>query len=138
VRVQGYVHFLSREEVGSPGTIGVDLIENDDVNKIRVRVPTNDQYHLAVSAHDAGRPIEARGNLQREGNLWWLYDATLSNFERPDADDQETRSASGGLSTTINDTESARADSHAVVTWTSAALIANLRDQTVQSAPYRV
>jgi hypothetical protein len=96
VRVRGYVHLLSREEVGSPGTIGVDLIENDDVNKIRVRVPTNDQYHLAVAAHDAGRLIEAHGNLQREGNNWWLYDATLSDSEQP-ADDQDLRSHSSGL-----------------------------------------
>ena len=70
VALSGYVHCLSRKEVSSPGTIGLDIVGREIPNRVRVHVPTNSQYHLAVTSHDLGRLVYATGNLQREGNIW--------------------------------------------------------------------
>lgn len=52
--------------------------------KLRVRLDEDD-YHRALQAHDEGRGVTVVGDLEREGNISWLYNArilTLTDSDR--------------------------------------------------------
>ena len=72
--VAGRVHLLTKKDADGPGVVGVD----DGHRKYRVRLASESQYHDAVLAHDQKREIEVSGQLSREGNVSWLYDATIT------------------------------------------------------------
>jgi hypothetical protein len=48
-------------------------VDKPEINKVRVRLAP-EQYDLAWSAHRSGDLVQVTGRLEREGNLWWLYD----------------------------------------------------------------
>lgn len=70
--VKGRVHLLTKQEAGAPGVVGIDT----GTSKFRVRL-SPEGYHRAVQAHDAEDQVVVTGRASREGNLNWLYDATL-------------------------------------------------------------
>jgi len=72
--VAGRVHLLTKKDADGPGVVGVD----DGHRKYRVRLASESQYHDAVLAHDQKREIEVSGQLSKEGNVNWLYDATIT------------------------------------------------------------
>lgn len=97
VTAMGTVHLLSRAEAGAPGVVGITTADGEPANKVRVRLESDD-YHRAITAHDEGRAISVSGDLEREGNLAWLYRAALTEVgdervattEAPNGDDEGT------------------------------------------------
>lgn len=89
VSAVGTVHLLSRSEAGGPGTVGMTTLSGEPANKLRVRLSEED-YHRALSAHDQGHIVHVTGDLEREGNLAWLYHAHVSGVVEP----QSIKSAS--------------------------------------------
>ena len=82
----GTVHLLSRSDAGGPGVIGLTTLSGHPANKVRVHLDEAD-YHRALTAHDQGAVVSVTGNLEREGNLSWLYQATISQINVPSAPD---------------------------------------------------
>lgn len=80
----GTVHLLSRSDAGGPGVIGITTLSGHPANKMRVHLDEAD-YHRALTAHDQGAVITVTGNLEKEGNLSWLYQATISQINAPSA-----------------------------------------------------
>ncbi|GAB7032115.1 hypothetical protein AB0G35_35860 [Streptomyces sp. NPDC021749] len=86
----GRVHLLAKKQAGSPGVFGIESLGPGRVKKVRVRLSEEEEYHEAVRAHEEDLALEVSGRLEREGNLSWLYDATvmrtlgpLSDYARP-------------------------------------------------------
>ncbi|WP_141713001.1 hypothetical protein [Streptomyces sparsogenes] len=86
----GRVHLLAKKQAGSPGVFGLDSLSSGRAKKVRVRLSDEDEYHEAVRAHEEDLALEVSGRLEKEGNLSWLYDATvvrtlgpISDFVRP-------------------------------------------------------
>lgn len=77
----GKVHLLSRRESEEPGTVGIEVWSGADINKVRVKVDSNQEYHDAIVAHDNETPVIVTGNLEREGNLWRMYNAALNPYQ---------------------------------------------------------
>jgi len=78
----GRVHLLSKKEVGGPGVFGMEVFEGE-IKKVRVRLSNSEQYHQAVRAHDDDLAIRVSGELERDGNTFWLYHATIEGVEGP-------------------------------------------------------
>lgn len=79
----GTVHLLTRSEAGGPGVVGMTTLSGEPANKLRVHLSEED-YHRALNAHDQGWVVQVRGDLEKEGNLSWLYHATVvSVIESP-------------------------------------------------------
>lgn len=87
----GTVHLLSRSESGGPGVIGITTLDGQPAKKLRVHLEEDD-YHRALSAHDRGSIVRVAGNLEREGNLSWLYQARILQV----IDAQESQSTEAG------------------------------------------
>jgi hypothetical protein len=79
----GRVHLLTKKEAGLPGVIGVESTSATKPRKVRVHLLEASDYHLAVRAHDEDLMIRVVGDLQREGNLNWLYSARLEAIVGP-------------------------------------------------------
>ena len=76
VRLSGIVERLNRTEQRGPGTIGFRILDGtESANKARVRLEAED-YDKAIQAHREGRIVRVTGSLEREGNLFWLYEST--------------------------------------------------------------
>ncbi len=86
VTALGIVHLLTRAEAEGPGVVGITTIGDAPAKKLRVRLDPGD-YHRAVSAHDNGAIVKVFGDLEREGNLAWLYDATIETVREGDVDE---------------------------------------------------
>lgn len=87
VSAVGTVHLLSRLEAGGPGVVGVTTISGNPAHKIRVHLSEED-YHRAVNAHDKGHIVHVQGDLEREGNLSWLYHAQITGVTEPEPGEQ--------------------------------------------------
>ncbi|MFJ4869461.1 hypothetical protein [Streptomyces sp. NPDC088757] len=77
VTVTGRVHLLARKEADGPGVFGVESIVGGQPRKVRVRLADEDQYHEAIHAYEENLAVQVNGRLEREGNLHWLYDASV-------------------------------------------------------------
>jgi hypothetical protein len=75
--VVGRVHLLARKEADSPGVFGVENLMGNQPKKVRVRLADEDEYHEAIRAYEENLAVQVSGNLEREGNLHWLYNAQL-------------------------------------------------------------
>jgi hypothetical protein len=75
--ITGRVHLLAKKTVGSPGVFGIDSLQPQGPRKVRVRLADEEDYHEAVRAHEEDLAILVAGRLEKEGNLSWLYDATV-------------------------------------------------------------
>ncbi|MET9920474.1 hypothetical protein ABZZ04_25820 [Streptomyces sp. NPDC006435] len=77
VTVTGRVHLLARKEADGPGVFGVENVMGGQPRKVRVRLADEDQYHEAIHAYEENLALQVNGRLEREGNLHWLYDASV-------------------------------------------------------------
>ncbi|MGW6310291.1 hypothetical protein [Streptomyces niveus] len=77
VSIIGRVHLLAKKQAGSPGVFGVDSLQSTGPRKVRVRLADDEDYHEAIRAHEEDLAIQVSGRLEKEGNLSWLYDATV-------------------------------------------------------------
>lgn len=75
VLVRGIVESLNRTGTRGPGTVSIKVTGGVDANKVRVRLEEG-EYSQAIDAHRDGRELIVEGRLEREGNLFWLYDAS--------------------------------------------------------------
>ncbi|WP_148839188.1 hypothetical protein [Streptomyces sp. sk2.1] len=73
----GRVHLLARKEADGPGVFGVENVMGGQPRKVRVRLADEDQYHEAIHAYEENLAVQVHGRLEREGNLHWLYDASV-------------------------------------------------------------
>ncbi|MGY1867309.1 hypothetical protein ACW9HK_19645 [Nocardia gipuzkoensis] len=76
----GTVHLLSRREAEEPGTVGIDVVRGAEARKVRVTITDVAEYHYAVLAHEDETFVIVTGNLEREGNLWRMYNANLNPY----------------------------------------------------------
>ncbi|MCX4907055.1 hypothetical protein [Streptomyces sp. NBC_00878] len=77
VSITGRVHLLAKKLAGSAGVFGVDSLQSAGPRKVRVRLADDEDYHEAIRAHEEDLAIQVSGRLEKEGNLSWLYDATV-------------------------------------------------------------
>ncbi|MFD7051600.1 hypothetical protein ACFWBS_15805 [Streptomyces mirabilis] len=77
VSITGRVHLLAKKQAGSAGVFGVDSLQSAGPRKVRVRLADDEDYHEAIRAHEEDLAIQVSGRLEKEGNLSWLYDATV-------------------------------------------------------------
>ncbi|WP_326678261.1 hypothetical protein [Streptomyces sp. NBC_01237] len=77
VTIIGRVHLLAKKQAGSPGVFGVEALAPSPARKVRVRLADEEDYHEAIRAHEEDLAIQVSGNLEKEGNLSWLYNATV-------------------------------------------------------------
>ncbi|MFE8953827.1 hypothetical protein ACWDN6_15190 [Streptomyces albogriseolus] len=89
VSITGRVHLLAKKQAGSPGVFGVDSLLSTGPRKVRVRLADDEDYHEAIRAHEEDLAIQVSGRLEKEGNLSWLYDATVIRTLGP-LDEYET------------------------------------------------
>jgi hypothetical protein len=72
----GRVHLLTQREAGGPGVIGVENLSAARPKKLRVHLSDRD-YHIAIQAHDRNEAVVVQGQMEREGNIYWIYDGQL-------------------------------------------------------------
>ncbi len=77
VTMIGRVHLLAKKDVGSPGVFGVEALTSGPARKVRVRLADDEDYHEAIRAHEEDLALQVSGKLEKEGNLSWLYSATV-------------------------------------------------------------
>lgn len=77
VTMIGRVHLLAKKDVGSPGVFGVEALTSGPARKVRVRLADDEDYHAAIRAHEEDLALQVSGKLEKEGNLSWLYNATV-------------------------------------------------------------
>ena len=74
VTLLGEVTLLSR----APGTpnrlIRLNIEQGADIRKARIKL-SQEQYLMAMEAHRLEASVRVSGRLEKEGNLYWLYDA---------------------------------------------------------------
>jgi len=79
VTVTGIVRQLRREEIkeGSPVVVSVAVTESsrEDLRNVRVRLDWS-QVHDLVSAFDESATVRIRGDLEKDGNFYWLYNTS--------------------------------------------------------------
>jgi hypothetical protein len=75
VNLIGEVTLLRRSSESVERVISLDVKSGADINKARVRLSA-DQYQVALDAHRLERQLQVSGRLEREGQYYWLYDAT--------------------------------------------------------------
>lgn len=75
VSIVGEVTLLSRTHDQTDHVIRVDIEHGAEARKARVRL-SPEQYDVALEAHRQDVPIRVSGRLEREGHLYWLYDAS--------------------------------------------------------------
>jgi hypothetical protein len=90
VSAVGRVHLLSRGDIDGPGMVGITTVDGTPSNKVRVHLSPED-YHRALQAHDEGAFIQAVGNLEREGNLAYLYQAKVISVVSPNETSENRR-----------------------------------------------
>jgi hypothetical protein len=73
VTLIGEVTFLSRSE--DTRVIRLNIEDGADIRKARVRL-TVEQYEMAIEAHHHEASLKVSGSLEREGKLYWLYNAS--------------------------------------------------------------
>lgn len=78
---EGRVHLLSRDDADGPGVVGITTLDGTPAKKLRVHLGSED-YHRALGAHDLGSLVQVAGNLEREGNLSYLYQARITRVSR--------------------------------------------------------
>jgi hypothetical protein len=72
----GRVHLLTKKELGGPGVFGLETLSGP-ARRVRVRLLDPAEYHRAVRAHDEDLILAVDGELERDGNLYWLYNASI-------------------------------------------------------------
>ncbi|MCZ7415316.1 hypothetical protein [Streptomyces sp. WMMC897] len=77
VTVVGRVHLLAKKNFDSPGVFGVESLMPGSPKKVRVRLADDEDYHEAIRAHEENLALQVSGTLEKEGNLSWLYNATV-------------------------------------------------------------
>ncbi|MFJ9605463.1 hypothetical protein ACIRS1_03805 [Kitasatospora sp. NPDC101176] len=83
VTVLGRVHLLAKKQAGSAGVFGVESLGSGSPKKVRVRLADEEDYHAAIRAHEEDLAIQVSGRLEKEGNLSWLYNATVLRIVGP-------------------------------------------------------
>ena len=76
VTVMGRVHLLTQREAGGPGVVGIENLSGTAPKRLRVHL-NDDDYHLALRAHDRNDAIIVAGDIQREGNIHWVYNGRV-------------------------------------------------------------
>src|SRR5262249_19050021 len=76
VTVMGGVHLLARSEADGPGVVGIENLSSDKPKKLRVHLNDED-YHLAIKAHERNEAVVIQGQMEREGNIHWVYNGRL-------------------------------------------------------------
>lgn len=80
--ITGRVHLLTRKEAEGPGVVGVENLLRGEPRRVRVRLD-DEGYHYALRAHDEGLAIIVEGMIEREGNVYWMYQGHLVNVLGP-------------------------------------------------------
>lgn len=89
VRVSGEVSLLDNSTTSPVHLVRLDIKSGSQVKRARVRL-TPEQYELAVQAHAQHSWLKVAGQLQRDGNAFWLYGASGVELVDP-ADGPESR-----------------------------------------------
>ncbi|MDX6699600.1 MAG: hypothetical protein QOE65_2997 [Solirubrobacteraceae bacterium] len=71
--IEGFVARLIRGKQDEIGTIVVEGQAQGEPRNVHVELP-DEQYHLAIQAHDERRPVQIRGTLLKRGRTWVLSD----------------------------------------------------------------
>ncbi|MER7500895.1 hypothetical protein AB0L05_02085 [Nonomuraea pusilla] len=83
ITVVGRVHLLTKKHVGGAGVVGIEALTPGEYKKLRVHMQSAEDYHRAVQAHDNDLAVSVSGNVSREGNINWVYQARLDEILGP-------------------------------------------------------
>lgn len=82
--VEGFVIRLNRgRDEAAIGSIVIEGSAHGAKRNVHVELP-DDQYHLAIKAHDERHPVRIRGTLAKRGRNWVLSDPGQLRLEEPD------------------------------------------------------
>jgi hypothetical protein len=79
VTISGTVRQLEQQRFGETGISRIDVLTGTSARQLRVRLPA-EQYTEAVEAHLRGAVLVVTGELSRERNRFWLYNARDINL----------------------------------------------------------
>ena len=91
VAIMGRVHLLTQREAGGTGVVGIENLSGERPKKLHVQ-SNEDDYHVALRAHDRNDAVVIEGQMEREGNIHWIYNGRLVSV---------LGSIEGGLSETL-------------------------------------
>lgn len=74
VTLVGEVTLLSREISGNDQLIRLNIESGADIRKARIRL-SPEQYEMAMEAHHREASLQVTGTLEKDGRLYWLYNA---------------------------------------------------------------
>ncbi|WP_344136548.1 hypothetical protein [Luedemannella flava] len=69
----GEVTFLSHESGDPDRLIRLNIEEGATARKARVRL-TEEQYQIAMYAHQNELRVQVAGEMEKEGHLFWIYE----------------------------------------------------------------
>jgi hypothetical protein len=75
VSVIGWVRLLARPKRGENGLVSLRVISGSEANSIRVPL-SEEQFEVAAEAITHDMPLTVSGRQEREGNRYWLYNAS--------------------------------------------------------------
>jgi hypothetical protein len=84
VTLTGEVTLLSRTIAGNDQLIRLNIEDGADVRKARIRL-SPEQYEMAMEAHRREASLKVTGRLEKDGQLYWLHNA--SDLSLVDNDD---------------------------------------------------
>lgn len=81
--IEGFVIRLNRgKEEEAIGSIVIEGLVQGTIRRVHVELP-DEQYHLAITAHEERRPVRVRGTLAKRGRNWILSDLGQLRLEEP-------------------------------------------------------
>ena len=75
VSVIGWVRLLARPKRGENGLVSLRVISGSESNSIRVPL-SEEQFEVAAEAITHDMSLAVSGRQEREGNRYWLYNAS--------------------------------------------------------------
>lgn len=97
VTLTGEVTLLSRSIAGQDQLIRLNIEDGADIRKARIRLSA-EQYEIAMEAHRLEASLRVSGRLEKEGKLFWLYNANdLSIIQNEVSEENISRHAAPTL-----------------------------------------
>lgn len=75
VNAIGWLSVVARPKRGQAGIVRMKVLEGSDAQTLQVRL-TEEQFEIAAAAITADQGVSVSGRQEKDGNRYWLYNAT--------------------------------------------------------------